>query len=350
MKLSYSLLLVLVCATGTFSQAQLSAQDAKKPDAKKPDATESSAAKATAPKASAAVQIAGTKVKLVVPKGFGVTSTFPGIMNPALGSSVLVSEVANPFVDVSAGFSDAKRLAASKMTVHSREQRKQGQYDGLLLQVDQDAGHILVRKWIWVFGDDKNTVMVMGSCMKNHAAGQLPVLREAVTSARWDLRASVDVFEGLPFRLHDIAGLKYSSRVGYTVCLTLDGKPDLKRENKAMLLVGPSFGDVKDGVAKITDRRAFARERVEWLPYAYPVIEEPEAIEIDGMKGYVMKGVGLNKAKKKVAIYGVVLFDGKNYWMIHGSVIAKEEAKFMPVFDRIARSLKRSPKAKTAKN
>ena len=298
-------------------------------------ATSKPVKKSEAQVSSKPTRVRGTNVELVSPAGFVAAAGFTGFAHEESGSSIMISEMRGPFSKVSAGFGQPALLARQGMRLVSSEKRKMGQHDGVHLTVSQKSGDFEVKKAIWVFGTEQNTVLVVGTVLTQQVGVWFDRVEAAVLSAQWKLGSRTSPFEGLGFELRDTQGLEFLDRVSNMVMYSEDGQPDVQGTGKMLFGFGPSFGGVE-----IKDRAAFVERRVRAMPCGVEVIESKEEIEIDGLKGYAVVASPVKDGRARV-VYATLLFEEERYWVGFGSAAAKRRAEVLPKFKKIANSFRR---------
>src|SRR5687767_7030540 len=67
------------------------------------------------------ILVVGTRISLTPPVGFVASSQFPGFEQASSGASIMVTEIAGPFSEVSAGFSSPSGAAKRGMIVVDKQ-------------------------------------------------------------------------------------------------------------------------------------------------------------------------------------------------------------------------------------
>ncbi|MDF1839583.1 MAG: hypothetical protein P1V35_17070 [Planctomycetota bacterium] len=173
-----------------------------------------------------AERIRGTRVSLVRPKGWDVAPSFAGFMEMETQSTLMVMEIEGPYGEVAKGFNDKRVLAAQKMQIVDRVPFSHGTYPGLLFQMTQENGPVPVRKWVWLFGSELRSVMVMGVCAEELPENVFDALGTAVRSASWDPDLILDPKAELDYFLGDDGGMKPISLMSASLTYNLDGEID----------------------------------------------------------------------------------------------------------------------------
>lgn len=108
-------------------------------------------------------QVPGTSVSITPPNGYVATDRFPGFMNEATGSSIMVSEIPGPYSEVTAGFNDKKRMQAQGMSLLGKSSVKLNGYTGMLLHVEQPAYGTLFNKWMVAVDRSGTTTLIVAT-------------------------------------------------------------------------------------------------------------------------------------------------------------------------------------------
>ncbi len=139
----------------------------------------------------AAERVPGTKVTLDPPKGFAMSTQFPGYMMAETGASIMVSQIPGPIAEVAKGFTK-EGLAKNGMNLLATKTVTTKTGKTTLYHVAQSARGTDYLKWIIAFGNEKETVLVVATFPRNVADEWSEKLRTSVVGARWDTSAAVD--------------------------------------------------------------------------------------------------------------------------------------------------------------
>lgn len=283
-------------------------------------------------------QVPGTSVSLVPPEGFTPATAFAGFQHAGAGCAIMVTEVPAPYAQVKVGVGDATMLRARGMELLEKEDLPLGKHGGLLVLVYQEAQGRKVKKWMRLFGDDDRSVLVLATAPLAMADSWMPVLKESLLSIAWGEAAELpdDVFEGLSFRLKDLAGMQPQSRLGAMVGLTPDGEADLEKKGKPLFSVGPAVSPIAD-----RDRERVAEFTLR-STYRGAKIEATREIEIDGMKGVeTLATVDDREVRRKLVIVQTMLFDAGTYWRSLGIAPNEDREVWLPKFRSMMGSFER---------
>lgn len=281
--------------------------------------------------------VVGVRVTMQPPAGFTPAARFPGFEHAASGASIQVAEVPAPFDELRAGFT-VQEMASRGMTLRASEALTIGGQDGVLLAVSQRARGIEFEKWIVVFGDNSATVMVTGTYPASAAAEMSGRVRKSVLSAR--LREGpLDPLEGLGFHVTESPRLKIATRVSNTILLNEAGNLAYPQPGSAALVIGSSVATVD-----LSDVEAFARRRIQQIAALSDIGNvSGQPISIDGITGFELFADARHAdTSLPMRVYQVVLPEGSQYILIRGLVRADQAEEFIPQFQAVTRSLRRT--------
>lgn len=152
--------------------------------------------------------IAGTRVSLKPPSGFTPSPQFSGYWLESHDSSLIVTEFPGSFREVASGFSSPADLAARGLSLLSKQEIEISGLRGELLQVKQTSSSTDYLKWIVVFGDDKESVMIAATFPKKHENELSQKMKASILTATWDRGQKVSPTEGLNFTFTEIGEFK----------------------------------------------------------------------------------------------------------------------------------------------
>lgn len=282
-----------------------------------------------------AAPVPGTRVSLEAPQGFTAAQQFPGFQHAESGASIAVSELRAPAAQVSAGFT-AEGLATKGMRLISAERATIARREARLILVAQSAAGLEFQKWIAVFGDGGQTVILIASFPAARAASLAGPLKRTLLAARWDPTAQVGAFEGLPFRVRETAVLKITDRLANAILLTAGAAGSPVAPEDPLVVVGTSLGEVE--VGQIED---FARQRLsQTSQIAGLTALTGKAGTLAGLPAYELVAEAVDrKTGAPLAVYQALAVDGDRYFLVQGLVGRSRAQDFLAQFQDIARSL-----------
>lgn len=266
------------------------------------------------------VNISGTKISLIPPKGFIKAPNFLGFQQTESGSSIMIVDIPGPFSETSKGLTKEGFLSKG---VEAKEIQNMTLNDlpAILVIGEQNAYGNIYSKYILAFGTNKETILINGACPKNlEDIGKL--VKKSILSAFYEADKKINPFETVDFEL-DVSGskLKFAKSMSNSLIFTSDGEIPTKSQNKITLIATKSFTEVD-----IKDKKLFALNRLKQMPIDLDNVESNSEITIDGASGYAI--VASAKDKKTgdfEKIYQVMLFSDNLYYLLLGSTNDKTE-------------------------
>jgi len=287
--------------------------------------------------------VPGTSVSLPPPSGFTAADRFPGFMNEATGSSIMVSEIPGPFGEATAGFSDEKRLQAQGMKLLSKSSVKVDGLAGMLLHVEQPAYGTLFRKWIVALDRSGATTFIVASYPRAEAKQEEP-LKSAILAATFG--TATDPTDALIFSATPSSPFRIAKVFGQNMILSPDGRFPVKDESVPFMVLGVSASEDLN----IPDRKTFAERRVTKTATVKSItVDQTVPITIGQLSGYATtaKGIGEDVATP-LTVYQVLLFDRSGYYLIQGVTPTAQKRTYVPIFEQIAKTFRiKEPRNKT---
>lgn len=279
-------------------------------------------------------KILGTKASLVPPEGFQLADQFPGFIDKETGSSVSVMVIPGPLSEISAGFTK-ENMAPRKMELLSKEERKMGELDGVFVHLAQTAGlGTEYLKWIWVFGNDEETVLVTATFAKEEGEELSKKMRASVESVTWDESLQVDPFEGLTFRVEEAGKFQIAKAMGNMVILTEEGVFPIAEPNDPFVVVAASL--TEDWQAP-EDLQKFATRRLKQTQeFGNCEIDSLEDWQHPKMRGVLAKASGGGEDGERRLMQGLLVSEDGYYLLqafCHGEEPEKFEEQFQKIFD-----------------
>ena len=293
---------------------------------------------AAAPVFAQAVRVTGTTVTMEPPAGFTPAARFPGFERQDVQASIMVTEVPGPASEMKRGMTKAA-LASRGMTLIESTAEKIDGKNALLLNVSQTSGGAEFLKWMLVAGDQKRTMMIVGTFPRAAEAELGDAIKSSLLTVRWSEPVEApDHFEGLPFRVTSTGSLKVAGRMNNLVILNESGTMEPGGPDRALFAVGSSVSAVK-----IEDLRAFSEARAQQtVKTANLKIAERRAITIDGSDAYEIVGEAMDTdTGKRVTLYQVLLPGDGGYFFMQGLVSKARAATMVPEFKRVAKTFQR---------
>ena len=282
--------------------------------------------------------IIGTRVSLTPPDEFVPAPQFPGLLQEATGSSIMVTEMPGPFSQLSAAFSTPSELAKRGMTLLKKQGVTVGRQNGLLLHLTQMASGTEFRKWLLLFGNEKEVVMVTATFPKMFEKELSEKLRTSVLSATWDSEKSVSSTDGLNFGISEKGEMRLAKRVSNMLLYSKGAIFPSADADDPVFIAGPAISNVN-----VDDPEEYAKWRILQTASVTNIeIERSGKVVIDKLNGHeIVARARDTKSGKAVVIYQTMLFEGQRYFLLLGIVGSNNRDVYLPVFKAMAESFKR---------
>lgn len=275
--------------------------------------------------------IPGTKISMVPPDSFELAQKFSGFQHNATGSSIMVAELPAPFQAMTNAFTK-EALQANGMELLGKEPITLGTNAGLIFFVRQTANNLVYLKQILVFGDSTHTTMINGiypEKYKETLEGKIKAsLRTAHPSGSF-----ISPEQAAPFEI-DVKGTPFTFGNGLSGSLYYVAQDDTQVEGKksSVIIVGSAIGEVVIG-----DKKQFALDRLMKMPNGENLkADSIQQVGIDGMDGYEITAHQENSQNE--AFYQLILFDDAGSYYIFVGMAMYNQAQFLVLFKKIART------------
>jgi hypothetical protein len=280
-------------------------------------------------------QVPGTSVSITPPNGYVAADRFPGFMNEATGSFIMVTEISGPYGEVTAGFNNQKRMQAQGMTLLSKSSIKVDGHTAMLLHIEQPAYGTLFKKWMVAVDHSGATTLIVAS-YPEAAAKQGELLKTAILAAIFG--KATDPTDALIFSVTPSPPFKVAKIFGQNMILSPDGRFPAKVEKVPVMILGLSAS--KD--LTIPDKKTFSERRVTKIAIVKNIsVIQSTPVKIGDLSGYATTAKGeAEDTATPLTIYQVLLFDTSGYCVIQGITPSSEKNTYLPVFDKIAMSFK----------
>lgn len=279
--------------------------------------------------------VPGTKVVLTPPAGFTPATQFPGFLRTDVGASIVVTEIPAPVAQIGAGMTRAGLASRGMNLLDSRRASVAGR-TALLLHVTQEARGVAFEKWMTVFGDEQNTVLVVGTFPQALASDLSEPIRDTVLTAMWDPGRQVGLLDGLTFRVSETASLKFAERISNTLLLTRNGNTGTIAPEEPLAVVSESLGTVDIG-----DLEGYATRRLSETAEITGLGNlEGRTTTVAGLPAYEITADANDRGTgTPLRIYQLVALDDARYFLVQGLVGATQAERFLPEFRQLATSL-----------
>lgn len=268
-------------------------------------------------------QVEGTSILIVPPDSFENSTNFKGFQDPKDPTAmIMVMEIPGPYKEVTKGF-NADVLQTRGMTLRSKKDIKIGDYQGMLIKLDQPSNGMVFSKQLLIFGDEKSSTMVNGIYLQDSLQlGDL--IKKSLLSTVIDSSLKSDPRESLNYHLDEKVGsLRFKMVIGNSMLFNRDLKTPTESMDKASLIVDKSFAKME-----VKNKKQFCLSRIKNYPDDYSVLPSKgiNELTIDGLTGYELYAT--NNDTPEEEMYQVILFDTDGgYYVFVGTYLrSKKEA------------------------
>lgn len=265
--------------------------------------------------------IAGTKISLVPPPGFSLSSNFLGLEEREKGSSIMIISMPAEFSKIAGGLTP-ENLAKQGVEVLKMEKFRINDLPALLITGSQRAYGSLFTKITLCFGNSKETIMVNGACLAGDRQAENSI-RQSIMSCVYDSSKSINPLEIVDFNIDlSTSGLKFAKGISGSLVWTSDGLLPTEAADKTSFTVVKSLRTFA-----IEDKRSFILARLNQLPLSITSNQEPKPILVDGIPGYEIYAKYNDKTTKGEALlYLAILFRNDHYYILTGTTALMDVA------------------------
>ncbi len=278
-------------------------------------------------------QIKGTNIFIIPPTSFESSNRFKGFYNPYDPYSIImVTEIPGPYQEVTKGF-NSKTLNARGMKLKIKKNVRLGEFNGVLLELDQFANGIMLSKQILVYGNQKESTLINGTFRKDSLElGKKIKLSILSTVIDYELKNNPRL--SLNYSINEKVGsLKFKAVMGNGMIFNRDLKIPTESSDRAALITAQSFSNII-----IEDKKQFCISRLKQFPGSYSIVSDKKIkeIKIDSLSGFEL--FAQNNTKE---MYLVILFEQNSGYYILSGTYLKESSKTISDIKRIIKTFKR---------
>jgi hypothetical protein len=263
---------------------------------------------------------------------------FPGYWQESVGSSIIVTEFPAPFSEATAGFSNPSELSKRGMSLLNKQGVIVNEQKGELLKVKQSALGTEYLKWLLIFGDEKESVMIAATFPQELETELSEKMKASVLTAKWYKEKKVSPREGLNFTFDEKGEMRLAKRIANSLLFTKSGTFPSKAVDDPLFIIGQALSKID-----VDDKEEFAKSRISQTATVTDIeIENLSRVVLDNLNGYeiIAKGRDVESGQPMV-IYQTILFDDQGYYIMQGLVSEKQRQTYLPVFRDMAGSFKR---------
>ncbi len=281
--------------------------------------------------------VPGTRVRLVPPAGFSLADQLPGFfMHDSVAASIMVTEFDGSFAELVSGFTNTAEVAKRGMELLSQQEAKGISHNGCLIYLKQNAMGGEYRKWLFIFGDEKESVIIDATFPKALEGDLSERLKASLLTAKWEKDRKAVPFEP-SFTITAKGELKLTKTIPNALIYTKSGVlPSKSLDDPLFVVSGSSKVDVGD-------KEQFTKSRLSKTVTVTNIeIERFNPITVDRMTGYEIFAKAIDtESHLPMVVYQLVLFENTSYYIMQGLVSSKYGPTFLPVFAEMGTSFRR---------
>lgn len=283
--------------------------------------------------------VPGTRVSLVPPSDFSPTTLLAGFMHDSVAASIMVTEFEGSFAELMSGFTNTAELAKRGMELLDQQEAKGFSRNGCLLFLKHTIQAGEYRKWIFIFGDEKESVVMVATFRKDVERDLSDKMKASLLTARWDRDLKVVPSASFGFAVTEIEPLKLTKTLINLIIYTKSGVLPNKSLDEPLFVVGRAISNVA-----IADQEQFAKLRLSQTVTIRNIeIERLNSVTVDKLTGYEVFAKAIDtESLSPMVIYQLVLYEDSSYYLMQGLVSSKHRSTFLPVFERMAKSFRRT--------
>ncbi len=281
--------------------------------------------------------ISGTQLSLKLPKSFIPSDRFVGYEDKISGASIIITEVAGEVRKNFVAFGRAN-LIQRGLLIEKEELYLINGFDALLQYGQQSAYGKMYRRWLLVIGDNEKTFLLNASSPAETSLDYGLTIKESLLSVIYQ-PSKIAKHEDLYDFSIDVSGtgLKKTNILANSMMYSDDGNFPPNTESRTVLIANR----MKPTIA-IGDKKEFSSQFLKIFPTKWPKNKtpEPKAINIAGLSGYEIYGVGVNPDNNNAQfVYHAILFKDEYYYVISG-VSLKYFEENLEKFQKILQTFK----------
>lgn len=281
------------------------------------------------------VNVSGTKISLIPPKGFIKAQNFVGLQQDESGSTIMIMDIPGPFSEVSKGLTKANFLSKG-VEIKSIEEFTINEKKGILLTGEQNAYGKIFSKYIFAFGTEHETIMINGA-FPNNLMEIGKEIKTSILSSFYEENKKINPFDNVDFEINTIGtGLIFAKSMSNMLTYNSDGLLPTKSINATSLIVGKAISNID-----IEDKKLYAINRFKKMPFEIEKIESTNEIIVDGILGYEITAIAKDKKTGlQEKVYQVMLFSDNLYYILLGTT-NNEYEKNLSEIKKVVKTFKR---------
>jgi hypothetical protein len=283
-----------------------------------------------------AIAIEGTAIRLHPPEGFAFDPAINGLRHKGQSATIMVVSLPKPYTDA-VGDLTAEKLKPAGQKLLSREEVSVSGRKGVLCSINRQSLGLDFLQWMLVLPDEKSTITLNGTFLKQDELQLSPVIREALLSATLDPDAPLG---------EDVLPVEFDPH-GLTFTKTMEGPSALytatgEWSDKSIFslsyfytagILGPDYSSRYDHSVR----------------HFYQVCGTcsldsiADSVRIDNLMATEAWGYTEDAAKVKTLKYQTMIFDKNRFYLLIGTA-SDDHANNLDRFKKISRTFRRKMK------
>lgn len=284
------------------------------------------------------VDVTGTKLKIIPPKGFSPSTKFTGFNHELAGSSIVITEIPGDVNKNMIGF-DKKYLIKSGVVVDKQTFYKINGFDALLIEGQQVAYGKTYYRVMLLIGDIYRSYLVSASMISTSSQKHVAEVKESVLGVIYEPQKASDITDRFDFTVNvNGTGLQKANMMLSSLTYTDDGNMPSKTQEKTSMTIRKATltKAITEDEKKLLCRKLFDVYPLDWNTDAK---RDPKPFKAGNLSGYEIYSIGKNKELYKTElIYQVIVFNGLDYYVITGLTYGKFEEN-IAMFKKVAATL-----------
>lgn len=261
------------------------------------------------------INVKGTKISIVPPKGWTVATNFNGFQQTGSSSSIMIVEIPGPYSEVTEGLTNEGLKSQGVIVDNKRKITVNGMMADYIV-ARQFAYETMFGKYILVIGNEQTSFFINGMFPIDFEKELGKEIEKSMLSLVYEPNKEIDPLKSVNFEI-DVSQtkFKFAKMMSNTLLYSVDGLIPTESFDKTTLMVGTSFGKTE-----MEDKKQYSINRIKQFPTIKNVESEKiEPVIIDDVSGYEIVAYGKEeKTDNPEMIYQVMLFSDNGYYLIVG--------------------------------
>lgn len=284
------------------------------------------------------VDVTGTKLKIIPPRGFIRSATYTGFMHEIAGSSIVITEIPGDVNRNMIGF-DKKFLIKSGVIVEKQTFYRINEFDALLIEGKQVAYGKTYFRVMLLIGDIQRSYLISASMISTSAQKHVNEVKESILDVIYEPTKVSDITDRFDFTVNvSGTGLQKANMMLSSLTYTDDGNVPSKTQEKTSMTIRKAT--LRSTISE-EDKQTLCKKLIETYPLEWNsnTKREPKAFNAGNLKGYEIYSIGKNKELyKSELVYQAIVFDNLDYYVITGLTYGQFEQS-LAIFKKVAKTI-----------